>query len=545
MKRAAAIALAIFFSSASPSSPSAGGFWTNGPLGGLWPDGAAEELLAGIIEGLERDGATDDGVERLQEFIEDYPRADVTDEALITLGRIYMERREFEEALGRYQRLLEKFPASAFKGEALYGFGYCQYRAGRLREARTALDSAVSYPGASLALRARARILLEMLASPTHLPEEDGSPESKSRDTAIGVLLPLKGNYSKFGEEALKGVLLAANLFGERGEGTGSVEVVLQDTGSESASPNRALGELSANSRVMGVVGPLLSRAAQKVARKAAEDKIPLIVLSQKAGIPGFGDYVFRNSLTPDRQAVAVAAYAIETLEAEKFAILSPRNSYGRELARLFKEEVLRRGGTVVGELSYATGQKDFGREFETLFGIEQKVRMEGRRRVTEYTSTVEVDALYIPDYPETIAQIAPYRAYYNVKDVQLLGSNGWNSRKLIEIAGRHVEGAVFADGFFADSNREGTAKFVKRFTEAYGHKPGILSAQAYDAAMVLISAVSGDTRYRDEVRNALAGTRWPGGATGEMSFDPDGETAKELFILTVRRGSIVELQRP
>jgi ABC-type branched-subunit amino acid transport system substrate-binding protein len=152
------------------------------------------------------------------------------------------------------------------------------------------------------------------------------------------------------------------------------------------------------------------------------------------------------------------------------------------------------------------------------------------------------VDALFIPDYYDVVSVITPFLAYYDIKDIILLGSNGWNSPKLSELGGKYVEGAIIVDGFFSGSSRKETKEFVKRFKEVYGYEPGILEAQAYDAAIMLFSSLGEDPIDRDILRGRLM-TMSIEGASGKISFDSDGEARKELFLLTVKNGEIVELR--
>ena len=139
---------------------------------------------------------------------------------------------------------------------------------------------------------------------------------------------------------------------------------------------------------------------------------------------------------------------------------------------------------------------------------------------------------------------IVPYLRYYNIKGVQLLGTNGWHSQRLVELAGESVEGAVFVDGFFPDSTRPGASQFAKRFTEAYGKPPGVIEAQAYDAAAILISAIrqsGGPSAERQSVKKRLRSIGDYTGAAGTLRFDASGEAVKRLFYLTVKDGRITE----
>ncbi len=505
----------------------------------FWSQNVARSVLSRIFEDIEVKGVDEGVIERLEEFVDTYPGADVTDEALLKLGDIYTERKHFDRAFKAYQSLVRDFPSSPFKAEALYGLGYCLYRYGRLKDAREALEAVLSSHLSTLELKVKTELLLKEIDSITSLyksGDEDG--------VGIGVVLSLKGEYARFADNTLKGILLAADVFGEEREK--KAEVYVRNIEPSGESIRMAVDEIWSNPKVAGIVGPLLSLVAMDTAREAQQRGIPIITLSQRDGVPQVGEYVFRNFLTPRQQARTIVEYAFKVLENKRFAVLYPRNAYGTELAKRFIDEVTSRGGSIVREISYKEGKKDFGEELKYLFGIEVVERREGRRTIREYTPTVEVDAIFIPDYYDTISIIAPYLDYYNIKDVLLLGSNGWNSPRLVQLAGKYVEGAVFVDGFFVNSQRPATKRFVERFRKVYGEDPGILEAQAFDAVMMLISAIEeyDNTPDREMVRYRLAQIWGFEGATGDIYFDFNGDAIKDLFLLTVKEGKIVEIGR-
>ena len=370
----------------------------------------------------------------------------------------------------------------------------------------------------------------------------------------IGVILPLSGKYATFGEQALKGILLAAGIFetkGQEGKGarrqdniqTANVEIIIKDTRDDPIASAKAVEYLTLNENVVGIIGPLLTITSTDAAEKAQELKVPTIVLSQKEGITNAGDYIFRNFLLPSEQAKTIALYAINKLDCKKFAVLYPNSLYGTELANFFKEEVKKGKGVIVAEEQYKEGQTYFGKEVVRLFKIKETEKKEGRRSIKTFEATVTADALYIPDYFDTIGLIAPHLAYYNIKDIKLLGSNGWNSPKLIELAGKYVEGAIFTDGFFAGSKRETTLQFVNNFKDLYGTAPGIIEAQAYDAARVMIEAMLQSNGEKEDVRTKLADLKAFPGATGNITFNKDREAVKDMFMFEVKNGQIVEVK--
>ena len=514
MKKILAAALAFLFFSVQAHA-----FWS----------GNSE--LIDILGSLDLSGPTAVNVVSLEKYVMAHPGEEGVDEALLRLGRIYSDKKEYQKASASYGRILEDFPDSRFRAEASYELGAINYRSGRLKEAMFLVEPLAHDRGASFSLRARAgRLVKEIEAASYGITPAENIP-------AIGVLLPLKGDYKSFGEEALQGVLLAAEVFGALAQ---PMEVIVKDTGSDQYSIDRAVTELASDARVAGVVGPLLSSTATEAAWGAQTLRIPLITLSQKEGVTSAGDFVFRNFLTPENQGRALAGYAAGKGH-KRFAVLYPQNNYGVELARYFELAVKERGGSVVRQAAYAPGTTDFSAEVKRVFGVKATERIDGRRKVREFTSTVQVDALFLPDSYESVALIAPYLDYYGIKGVQLLGANGWNSPALVGLAGKSVEGAVFVDGFFAGSSRAGAEEFTRRFMEAYGKEPGVLSAQAYDAARMLMAAAKGQGTDRESVAGRLRGLKDFRGATGSISFNARREAEKGLFVLTVEGGRIVE----
>jgi branched-chain amino acid transport system substrate-binding protein len=80
---------------------------------------------------------------------------------------------------------------------------------------------------------------------------------------------------------------------------------------------------------------------------------------------------------------------------------------------------------------------------------------------------------------------------------------------------------------------------FNAAYKTEYGTDPGAYSAQAYDAANVIIAAIGraiddagGNTPSREQVRAEVAKTQGFKGAIGTTSFDANGDTT--LKIITI-----------
>ncbi len=505
----------------------------------FWSNHSASDLLWRIFEEIEETGPSEGTTARLEDFLKSYPSAAIADEAAAKLAKLYMQGKDFEGAQYHYQKILKDYPASRHRMESLFGLAYSQYRNGFIVEAKSNLESIISNTDSELSYKVKADLLLKTIDSIINsLGEGSARP-------AIGAILPLSGRYTKYGEQALRGIVLAVDDFVS--ETSIDIELLIKDSTDKNSRIKDTVNQLVRNQHVTGIIGPLLSRNATVVAKAAQRGELPTMVLSQKTGIPEIGDYVFRNFLTLKQQAETIARHAIENEGIESFAILSPKTPYGRDLARHFKYAVTELGAVVEAELEYEAGEKDFGEELQTLFQIEAEEGLKGRRNVVKYTRKIEAQALYIPDYYASIAQIAPHLAFYNIKEIRLFGSNGWNSPKLLELASEYIEGAVFVDGFFAKSQRPGTAAFVRKFYSSYDYEPGIIEAEAYDSAMILLRAIEENEEEepiidRNAIRDSIINTVETQSATGSLSFTPEGEALKELFLLTIEKRKIREI---
>ena len=363
-----------------------------------------------------------------------------------------------------------------------------------------------------------------------------------------------------YGEKALRGIELAADVFNPFPKDS-PIKLIIKDSKEDPETAAIAVEELVLEDNVICIIGPLLSITAEAAASEAQALRIPIMVLSQKSNITEMGDYIFRNSLTPDLQTKAIVNYAIDMLGLERFSILYPNDQYGNNFMNLFWDEVLRLGGEIVGAESYLTDQNDFQDEIKKLVGLyymeDRKYEMQdiqGDEEDTgedmegymeeEFKPVIDFDALFIPDYYNKVGLIVPQLAYYDVVGIQLLGTNGWNSPQLIDMAGEYVEGAIFVDGFFKGSPYPFVKKFAEDFKTTFGEESEILEAQAYDSANMIIDLIRNqgiESRY--ELKEGLYGIKDYPGVSGATSFNPSGDSEKILFTLTIENRNIIQLR--
>ena len=407
------------------------------------------------------------------------------------------------------------------------------------------------------------------------------------RPNLIGIVLPLTGEYKALSDLMLNAMALAVDL-----QNRGGVQVSIKDSKGEPDAAAQAVEELVREGAV-AILGPIALAEGQAAAVRAQQLGVPILSLSRAEGLTQIGEYVFRDMPTNSAQARAIAQYAQKKLGVRSFGILQPDSSYGEEVTRYFWD-ALEAGGSAVTAYDHypqrTTTFKPFvqrlvGRTQEDLDGrkefsdeaekIKQQITnpYQQRRALTalrnQSAPVVDFDALFIPDSARTVRLIAPAiaaedvitsgcdqrelevvrkttRNEKNLRPVQLLGTNLWNNADLVDErigAAKYVQCSIFADSFFAQSQRRATRKFVEDYDAAYHRAPGFLEAHAYDGAAILRKVVEERRpQSRDEMRNALAGMgRAFDGATGDTVFGRDREAQKPLFWLWINRGTIQE----
>jgi branched-chain amino acid transport system substrate-binding protein len=148
----------------------------------------------------------------------------------------------------------------------------------------------------------------------------------------------------------------------------------------------------------------------------------------------------------------------------------------------------------------------------------------------------VSPEAIFVPNYYSDMVQIARQAKNAGIPGSLFVGGDAWDSEELIQGAGDELEGAYFTNHYAPDVPWENSHAFVKSFKEKFGHDPGSISAQGYDAARVLFDAMGRATELTPEaIKNALAATKDFAGATGTLTIDAQHNANKPVVIVQVK----------
>lgn len=426
--------------------------------------------------------------------------------------------------------------------------------------------------------------------APPRLSELDGElalADPTRLTGTIGVVLPLSGPFASVAEQTLRGVLLAAGVFGpgagadavaaDQAPPAGGLRVVVQDSGGTPAGAAEAVRALAALPDVVAVVGPLLTEEVQAAADAAQESGIPLLAITRHESVVRPGANVFRLALTRRMEAEALADHAVQGRGLRRIAILYPKDDYGREFEELLWQAVEARGGRIVGVSGYAPGGRDLAAPIRNLVGwslLDDEQKKQLARRDAEQAQAaaagappaearaavpagfavaepapdalppiVDFDALFVPDAPDVVGALAPQLAMQGVEGVVLFGPSAWHHPALVRDGGARLEGAFFTSSFDPGNAAPLVQEFTRRYASAFGQEPSVFAAQGFDAANLVALQLARGASDRDGVRRSLLEAPIYPGVSGPTTFEPDGNARKRPFLIGVRSGALVSLE--
>ena len=375
----------------------------------------------------------------------------------------------------------------------------------------------------------------------------------KSNQFFIAAVLPLSGKLAPFASEVLSGIQLAVEANRDRA-GSASVGLIVKDFESDYASFLDDFSELLNTDRPLAVIGPLLSKNLPVMAELAERAHIPLI--TPAATLPNvrrLGNYVFSTALTYQLQAKRIATYAIKEQGFRRFCILHPDTTYGRELARLFAQEVRQHEGEVIAIESYKEGEADVSAQLKRMKAEDLKryglsVPVDQTKLTGKLTKldkkifyTPGFDAIFIPGRAADAGLIAAQLNFHDMK-VPFLGANGWNSPDFARTDDSSIDGAVFVDGFFVDSPSPTVHDFVDRYKKRFQTNPTLFAMQGYDAAKLVIDAVQKGASSGEAVHDQLLTQPDLSSLSGPAAFGTDGTLNRPLFLMQIRRGRFLQV---
>ena len=336
----------------------------------------------------------------------------------------------------------------------------------------------------------------------------------------IGFNAPLTGFAAADGNSALVGAQLAVEQVNAAGGIAGDdIELVVYD---DQASPKEAAPlavKMTTQDEVTAGISGSYSGSTRAAATIFQESSVPYIsAYAVHPDITRAGDYVFRTSFMGEVQGRAGAMLIGGTMGLKRVALITLNNDFGKSLAAGFKEKAADFGIEVTGEYEYSIKDREFG-------PIVSKVKSDSP------------DAIYASGYFFTAGPLVRQIRAAGIA-APVIGQEGYDSQKFIEIAGPDAEGVIITTSLDRDSSNPITQAFIEGFEEKAGYPTDMVAASAHTAVLVMAEALkkagAGDgAALRDAIAESSVDA-----STGHISFNALGEVRKDVQIQVVKDGA-------
>jgi branched-chain amino acid transport system substrate-binding protein len=345
----------------------------------------------------------------------------------------------------------------------------------------------------------------------------------------IGENLELSGGVASYGQSIEQGVQLALDEINKKGVNGKKLELVKVDNKSDAAEATSGAIKLVSQDKVSAIIGAATSTDTLAQVQIAQDNKVPLLTptgtnptVTYKDG--KLNDYVFRTCFIDPFQGTVAANFASNKLNVKTAAVLIDSSSdYAKGLAASFKSAFKKNGGSIVSEEAYVAKDTDF---HATLTRIKAQ----------------NPAFVFLPGYYEEVGLIVKQAREIGL-NVPFMGGDGWDSPKLIEIAGAAPLNNTYITNHYSSGDSDPKVQdFVKAFKAKYnGNSPDAFNALGYDSAYFLADAIkragSSDPK---KIQEALVKTNSLQLVSGTMKLDKNHDPIKSAVILEYKDGKQV-----
>jgi branched-chain amino acid transport system substrate-binding protein len=338
----------------------------------------------------------------------------------------------------------------------------------------------------------------------------------------IAVIAPQFGPYEALGLSIIHGAELAVEEKNKNGgiDGKKIKLVKVDDGGLASEGLLKAQNLVSEN--VLGVIGHLNSDISVPASEVYAMAMIAEItpgstnpLFTERTPVRGF---VFRTVGRDDKQGEIAADYVLKN-NFKRVAVIYNNRSYGQSLSSEFTKRIEASDVDVKIVLSamYEVGSKDYSKE------------------VNKIKSTMPDVIFFAGEYSDAGKLLKQIRiAAVNAK---FLGGEAVFDQEFIDIAGNASNGSVVISlPQVSDKN------FIESYKKSFEKELGAYSANSFDAANILISAIEKvREKNPDKIAKAVRETKDFDGLTGKITFDSKGDlTDPQFSVYEVKNGVFI-----
>ena len=351
----------------------------------------------------------------------------------------------------------------------------------------------------------------------------------------IGALFAVTGPASFLGEPERNTAQMVVDEINKAGGIKGrKLQLIIYDTQGDATKAVQAATRLIKEDKVVAIVGPSTTGDTMAVIPLVEKAKIPLI--SCAAGIKitePVKPWVFKTAQN-DSLAVARVYEHLVKRKINKVALLTVSDSFGSSGREQLKSQAAKFGIQIVSDDTYGPKDTDMTPQLT-------KIR------------TNQSQALICWGTNPGPALITRNAKQLGLK-LPIYMSHGVSSKKFIDLAGDAAEGVILPSGRVlvadllpnSDKQKKSLMSFVQDYQRHYKAEGDHFGGHAWDAIMLLKTAMAKGGDSPASIRDQLEKTRNFAGIGGVFNYSPTDHSglSKDAFVLVEVKGKDWKLVR-
>jgi branched-chain amino acid transport system substrate-binding protein len=328
----------------------------------------------------------------------------------------------------------------------------------------------------------------------------------------VGILQPLTGPISSFGQKTLDGIKLVHQKFNKLPNGD-TIKLVVVDGQFDKVQTVNGYKRLVNGEKVVAVEGPLASSMALAIKRFAESSHTPTVTqIATNPRVTQNSKYITRACFTDDFQGKVAAKYALKHNLKRAVVVFDMKQDYSVGLAKAFRKAYTAGGGKILKMIFINSGDRDFNAQVSLI-------------------KRLNPDFIYTPIYaPEEGLFLRQLREQGVTAPV--MGGDGIADPALLtKLAGKAANGVMFTDHFDPAQPPTNVSKeFVKEFKATYHRPPSAFAATGADGYLLIYNGIKScvqkgvepnSPNFKECVNSAIRHTKGLEAVTGVLTIDP------------------------
>jgi branched-chain amino acid transport system substrate-binding protein len=338
----------------------------------------------------------------------------------------------------------------------------------------------------------------------------------------VVALFPLSSaSYSedyKAASEILEGIKFAFSEYNNKTEN--KVGLVIKNTGRNKEQIEKVINELDKLQSLKVILGPVYSDEVKMVLEAFKNTNLPIIspTATDDSLSEIYPDFFQANpSLLIRSRIMAEYIYYVENKR--KMAVLNSIDDYSSSIANSFIKEFINQGGSIIIHQTFNSDSLTFSGQINEIA-----------------SDSLKLDGVFIPLFNKNIVPyLLSQFSKYNF-DLPLYGNQDWFLAKGYETYPVLSNKLTFSSDYFLDYSDTSFQSFCKKFQKQTNMEVSRNVLYGYDAAEFILSEVKNFNVSPAEIKNEIASGTTFKGYHNWISFDKSREN-KYINILRYKDG--------